>query len=85
MWVLDSVYEVNSAGIAAAIEMLPSHEHLTLQDEDTVAYALDLYRCHSSLGFSDCLMLEFARKHGHLPLGRFDRGLGKRARAQTLR
>ena len=85
MWVLDSVYEINSAGIAAAIEMLLSHEHLTLQDQDTVAYALDLYRSHSSLGFSDCLMLELARKSGHLPLGTFDRGLGKLAGTKMLR
>jgi len=29
------------------------------------------------LGFSDCLVLEIARKAGHLPLGTFDRGLAK--------
>jgi predicted nucleic acid-binding protein len=30
-----------------------------------------------SLGFSDCLVLEIARKAGHLPLGSFDRRLSK--------
>jgi predicted nucleic acid-binding protein len=29
------------------------------------------------LGFSDCLVLETARKAGHLPLGTFDRDLAK--------
>jgi hypothetical protein len=29
------------------------------------------------LGFSDCLVLAIARKAGHLPLGTFDRNLGK--------
>jgi predicted nucleic acid-binding protein len=29
------------------------------------------------LGFSDCLLLHLARKAGHLPLGTFDRALGK--------
>jgi predicted nucleic acid-binding protein len=30
-----------------------------------------------SLGFSDCLVLETARKAGRLPLGSFDRNLSK--------
>ena len=36
------------------------------------------------LGFSDCLVLEAARKAGHLPLGTFDRELGKLEGAQKL-
>jgi len=36
------------------------------------------------LGFSECLMLEFARKAGHLPLGTFDRKLARGAGAQKL-
>ena len=51
---------------------------------DAVAAALDLFRSRPSLGFSDCLMLQVARKAGHLPLGAFDRGLGKIERAQKL-
>jgi len=31
-----------------------------------------------------CLMLEVARKAGHLPLGTFDRNLGKLEGAETL-
>jgi predicted nucleic-acid-binding protein len=83
-WVLAAVYERNAAGVATAIEMLLSHEQLVLQDSDAVAAALDLFRSRPSLGFSDCLMLQVARKAGHLPLGTFDRGLGKVEGAQKV-
>lgn len=76
-WVLGSVYRLDSAGIATAIEMLLSHESLTLQDADVVAAALDRFRARPALGFSDCLLLELARKAGHLPLGTFDAGLAR--------
>ena len=75
-WVLATVYKLNAASLATAVEMLLNHEDLTLQDADAVAAALDLFRARPSLGFSDCLMLQLARKAGHLPLGTFDRGLG---------
>jgi predicted nucleic acid-binding protein len=64
--------------------MLLSHQQLTVQDRETVAAALALFRIKPSLGFSDCLMLEMARKAGHLPLGTFDRHLGKIEGAQKL-
>jgi predicted nucleic acid-binding protein len=35
-------------------------------------------------GFPDRLVLEIARKAGHLPLGTFDRGLAKLEGAQRL-
>jgi predicted nucleic acid-binding protein len=31
----------------------------------------------SALGFTDCLVLEIARKAGHVPLGTFDKNLSK--------
>jgi predicted nucleic acid-binding protein len=37
-----------------------------------------------SVSFSDCLVLEVARKVGHLPLGTFDRDLAKLDGAQRL-
>jgi len=49
-----------------------------------VAQALARFRSRPSLGFSDCLVLEIARKAGHLPLGTFDRGLAKLEGAQRL-
>jgi predicted nucleic-acid-binding protein len=84
IWVLDAVYKRSAKGLATAIEMLLHHEQLILQDSDAVAAALDLFRSRPALGFSDCLMLEVARKAGHLPLGTFDRGLGKIEGAQKV-
>ena len=77
LWVLDAVYERTSAQIARAIDLLLNHEKLTLQDADVVASALQSFRAHPSLGFSDCLILEIARKAGHLPLGTSDRNLAR--------
>jgi predicted nucleic-acid-binding protein len=76
-WVLDSVYGLAAAQIATAIGMLLSHESLTLQDPEVVVAALALYRKRSAVGFSDCMVLEVARKAGHLPLGTFDKSLSK--------
>lgn len=83
-WVLAAVYDLNAAAIATGVDMLLSHKDLTLQDSDAVAAALDHYRRRPTLGFSDCLMLEVARKAGHLPLGTFDRGLSKLDGAQRV-
>jgi predicted nucleic-acid-binding protein len=77
VWILAAVYERNAADLATAIEMLLKHEHLTLQDADVVAVALELFRSRPALGFSDCLRLQLARKAGHLPLGTFDRALAR--------
>lgn len=77
MWVLDSVFELRQPQIAKAVEMLLSHHDLVLQEPDVVAAALNHFRKHPKLGFSDCMVLEIARKAGHLPLGTFDRALSK--------
>jgi predicted nucleic-acid-binding protein len=76
-WVLTSVYERGPAELAKAVEMLLNHEHLTLQDSEAVAAAVAGFRRRPALGFSDCLVLEVARKAGHVPLGTFDRNLAK--------
>ena len=76
-WVLATVYNRSPKAIALAVEMLLNHEHLTLQDSDAAAAALEHFRTRPRLGFSDCLMLEVARKAGHTPLGTFNRDLGK--------
>jgi predicted nucleic-acid-binding protein len=76
-WVLASVYDRDGDAIATAVEMLLSHEHLTVQDTEVVAAAVAQFRELPRVGFSDCLMVEIARKAGHLPLGTFDRDLGK--------
>jgi predicted nucleic-acid-binding protein len=84
VWVLDAVYERTSAQLATAIELLLNHQSLTLQDADVVASALNAFRARPSLGFSDCLVLEIARKAGHLPLGTLDRNLAKLEGARRL-
>jgi predicted nucleic-acid-binding protein len=84
MWVLSSVYDLGPEKIATAVEMLLNHRDLTLQDAEVVAAALERFRQRPALGFSDCLILEVARKAGHLPLGTFDRELGKLDGAQML-
>jgi predicted nucleic-acid-binding protein len=84
MWVLTSVYDLKPKELARAIEMMLNHRSLALQYPETVAAALDLSRTTRTLGFSDCLMLQLARRDGHLPLGTFDRNLGKIAGAQRL-
>ncbi len=76
-WVLASVYDLAAGPIARAVEMLLNHRELTIQDADVADAALAAYRRRPSLGFSDCLVLEIARKAGHLPLGTFDRDLSK--------
>ena len=76
-WVLASVYDRGPEAIATAVEMLLSHQHLTVQDADAVAAAVGQFRRRPAVGFSDCLMVEVARKAGHGPLGTFDRDLGK--------
>jgi predicted nucleic-acid-binding protein len=84
LWVLSSVYELGPEKIATAVEMLLNHRDLSVQDADVVAAALEHFRERPALGFSDCLILEVARKAGHLPLGTFDRELDKLAGTQKL-
>jgi predicted nucleic-acid-binding protein len=83
-WVLASVYERSPEAIANAIEMLVNHQQLTLQDADVVKTAVEHFRHRPALCFSDCLMVEIARKAGHVPLGTFDRDLSKIDGTQRL-
>jgi predicted nucleic acid-binding protein len=64
--------------------MLLNHQHLTLQDSDAVAAAVEHFRQRPAIRFSDCLVLEVARKAGHLPLGTYDRNLAKLDGVQRL-
>ena len=83
-WVLSAVYELGPRAIATAVEMLVNHQQLSVQDRETVVAALEHFRNKPTLGFSDCLILEIARKAGHLPLGTFDRKLSNLEGAQRL-
>ena len=84
LWVLDAVYARSAEQIGAAVELMLAHADLTLQDADVIAAALGHFRAKPKLGFSDCLVLEIARKAGHLPLCTFDRQLGKLAGSHRL-
>ena len=83
-WVLGAVYDLTPKDVAKAIDMLLNHRDLVIQDAETVAEALELFRAKPALGFSDCLMLQLSRRAGHLPLGTFDRSLAKLEGAQKL-
>jgi predicted nucleic-acid-binding protein len=82
--VLTAVYDLSHGEIVTAVEMLLHHRDLTLQDPESVAAALEQYRKRPALGFSDCLILETARRAGHIPLGTFDRNLSKLDGAEGL-
>jgi predicted nucleic-acid-binding protein len=84
VWVLDAVYARTPKQLIAALDLLLAHETLVLQDADVVAAALAQFRAKPALGFSDCLVLEIARKAGHLPLATFDKALGRLTGAQRL-
>ena len=64
--------------------MLLQHQQFVLQDADVVSAALMVFKSRATLKFSDCLILEIARKGNFLPLGTFDRDIGKADGAQRL-
>lgn len=84
LWVLQAVYSRTAKQLATALHLLLAHESLVLQDADTVKAALAQFQLKPALGFSDCLVLEIARKAGHLPLGTFDKALAKLSNTQKL-
>src|SRR5687767_1491402 len=78
---------VSDSWQAAAAEMFVEsggHERLTVQDADVVSAALEAYRRHARVDFFDHLLLEAARKAGHLPVGTFDRQFAKVAAVETI-
>jgi predicted nucleic-acid-binding protein len=77
IWVLESVFELSHKQLVTAIDMLLDHRDLVLQEPEVVSAALARFRRRPRLGFSDCMVLESARKAGHVPLATFDKELGK--------
>lgn len=84
VWVLESVYSLAAGRIATAVEMLLEHAQLVVQGPDIVRAALGVYRAGGGVEFSDCLILESARKAGHVPLGTFDRSLSRLEGAESI-
>ncbi len=83
-WVLAAVYRLAPTKLAMAVELLLSHQSLSIQDPEVVLAALEHFRAKPSLGFSDCLLLAVAQAAGHGPLGTFDRDLAKLPGTQRL-
>lgn len=77
VWVLGSVYDVAPKDLARAVEMLLVHDTLVIQDPEVVRAALADFVAGSSVGFSDWLILNVAKKHGHVPIGTFDAKLSR--------
>jgi predicted nucleic-acid-binding protein len=83
-WVLRAIYGLDHDEIGKAFDMLLQNHLVTIQDREVLESALSRYRQRPALGFSDCLILEIARKAGHLPLGTFDKSLSKLEGAERL-
>ena len=77
VWVLESVYGVGRPRITTVVGMLLEHDRLTLQDEDVIRGAHSAFERDRSVGFTDCLIAEAARKAGHLPVGTFDKAMSR--------
>lgn len=77
VWVLKSVYGLSRRRIGTVLDMLVEHDRLTLQDEDAVRRACATFARERSAGFSDCLIVEVARKTGHVPVGTFDKSMAR--------
>lgn len=73
VWVLRTVYGHSPAQIGAAVRLLLDLDSLVIQDTDVVKSALEHFCSRPSNSFSDCLILEIARKAGHLPVGTLDK------------
>jgi predicted nucleic-acid-binding protein len=84
IWVLDSVFELPHKQLATALDMLLNHRDLVVQDPEIVVAALARFRRRPKLGFSDCMVLESARKAGHVPLATFGKELSKLDEVERL-
>jgi len=47
------------------------------QEVDAVKRALAVFGRRRSAGFTDCLVVETARKAGHVPVGTFDKAMSR--------
>ncbi len=84
VWVLDSYYSFTREQVSRFVETTTLHPNLRVQDADVVEAALAQFDTQKKLSFTDCLVLEIARKAGHTPLGTFDKALGKLSGAKAL-
>lgn len=76
-WVLSSIYGLQRPELINTIETLLQHRDVAFEDRAVVTEALNHFRRLKRVEFSDCLILEIARKAGHAPLATFDRDFAK--------
>jgi predicted nucleic-acid-binding protein len=74
--VLATAFRRTRKELLGVLEALLGNGDFHLQEEPMVKAAVAAYRA-SRADFSDCLVLETARAHGHLPLATFDKALSK--------
>lgn len=84
VWVLESYYSFTREQLSRFVETATLHPKLRVHDVDVVEAALVHFNGQKKLSFTDCLVLEIARKAGHTPLGTFDKALGKLPGAKAL-
>lgn len=76
VWVLQDVYGRTKREILDALDVLMDNQVIHIQGPEIVKAAVEVFRgCKAD--FSDCLALEIARAHGHLPLATFDKAFAK--------
>jgi len=83
-WVLESVYERTKPQMVEAMRRIVDNKELALEDATVVRAALVRYQTKGKVSFEDCMILEQARKAGHLPLATFDKALGRIEGAESL-
>jgi predicted nucleic-acid-binding protein len=84
VWVLDSVYQCGRPQLIEALVRIMDNRDLVMEEPLVARAALARYKAKGRVSFDDCLILEIARKAGHLPLATFDKALGKADDAQPL-
>lgn len=82
VWVLESVYGFDRAGISNGVERIRGNPALEFEAADRLDAALALYR-DSTADFADCLILVAAMQR-RLILHTFDRKLARLSGAQRI-
>ncbi len=82
--VLESIYDCGMPQLVEALARIIDNRELFLEEPAVVRAALLLYQSQGKVPFEDCMILEIARKAGHLPLATFDKALGKSEGAHIL-
>ena len=75
--VMRTVYGCDRIQLCGCAELLLGNNDLQFESVDVAQRALDAFKLHKKLNFSDCLVVEIARKQGHTPLATFDVALSK--------